>query len=59
METIEVARIVGVAPGTLRVWERRGLIKPVKKDARGWRCWDERAVAECRKLLAKLHGHGN
>ena len=58
METLDVARKLGIASVTLRLWERRGLIGPIQKDSRGWRQWSERDVAECRKLLTKLHGGG-
>lgn len=56
METLMAARQIGVTPGTLRLWERRGLIGPIRKDARGWRIWTEKELVECRKLLTKLHG---
>ena len=56
METHEVGRALGVTPVTLRLWERRKLIGPIKKDARGWRNWTARDLAECRRLLTKLHG---
>ena len=56
METSEVAKKIGVTAGTLRVWERRRLIGPIKKDARGWRTWSEKDLAACLALLNKLHG---
>lgn len=56
METLEVAEKLGVAPDTLRLWERRGLIGPIRKDARGWRMWDDKDLAECRRLMTRLHG---
>ena len=59
METQEIGKRLGVTSGTLRLWERRGLIGPIKKDMRGWRVWSERDADECRKLMAKMHGNNS
>lgn len=56
METMQVAKRLGVTAGTLRLWERRGLISPIPRDPRGWRIWSARNVDACRRLLLKLHG---
>lgn len=56
METIEVAKAVGVSSGTLRLWERRGLIQRVRRDPRGWRTWSEGDVDACRRVMNQLHG---
>lgn len=56
METHLVGRSLGITSVTLRLWERRGLIGPIRKDARGWRVWTNKDVESCRKLLLKLHG---
>ncbi|MFC1678976.1 MerR family transcriptional regulator [Elusimicrobiota bacterium] len=56
MDTFEVGRQLGVASTTLRLWERRKLIGPIRRDARGWRVWSESDVEDCRRLLLRLHG---
>ncbi len=56
MDTQEVGKRLGVGSVTLRLWERKGLIGPIRKDARGWRIWDDKDVAECKRLMTKLHG---
>ena len=56
MNTRDVAQRLGLASVTLRLWERRKLVGPIRRDARGWRTWTERDVAACSALLAKLHG---
>ena len=56
METHEVGRALGLASVTLRLWERRKLIGPIKKDGRGWRNWTAADLADCKRVLARLHG---
>jgi excisionase family DNA binding protein len=54
--TNEVARTLGVAPDTVRLWERRGLL-PAAKTAAGVRLFskaDVEAFARSRKASADL-----
>ena len=53
----EVSQAVGLAPQTLRVWERERLIKPRRTD-RGYRVYTELDVARLREIkqLRKVEG---
>jgi anti-sigma regulatory factor (Ser/Thr protein kinase) len=48
----DIARELGVDAGTLRQWERRYGVPPAQRDARGRRLYDDRQVAELRRILA-------
>ena len=47
----QVAQMLQITPKTLAVWERNGRIPPPERDWRGWRVYDEAAVAKVRDAL--------
>ena len=47
----QVAQMLHVAPKTLSSWERSGRIPVPERDWRGWRLYDEPAVAAVRAAL--------
>lgn len=50
MRTVtEAAQLVGVSAGTVRLWERQGLVAPAR-DAAGRRTYDQEAVERLRKI---------
>lgn len=49
----EAARLVGVHPNTLLLWEQRGLVTP-KRDWRGWRAYDRDDLARAMAVAAHL-----
>lgn len=50
MRTVtEAAQLVGVSAGTVRLWERQGLVSP-DRDAAGRRTYDQAAVERLRKI---------
>jgi DNA-binding transcriptional MerR regulator len=53
----EVSRAVGLAPQTLRLWEREGLVRP-RRTARGYRVYAETDVDRLREIkqLRKVEG---
>lgn len=55
MRTQDVAKIIGVCTGTIRHWEKMGLLKPAPRNRCGWRNWEKSHIGECKKILARLH----
>jgi DNA-binding transcriptional MerR regulator/quercetin dioxygenase-like cupin family protein len=53
----EVSRAVGLAPQTLRLWEREGLVRP-RRTGRGYRLYGEGDVGRLREIkqLRKVEG---
>ncbi|MGE3286172.1 MAG: MerR family transcriptional regulator [Pseudonocardia sp.] len=50
MRTVtEAAQLVGVSAGTVRLWERQGLVSP-GRDAAGRRTYDQEAIERLRKI---------
>ena len=47
----QVAQMLHITPKTLAVWEKSGRIPMPKRDWRGWRLYDEAAVAAVRAAL--------
>ncbi len=47
----QVAQTLHITPKTLAVWEKSGRIPPPERDWRGWRLYDEAAVAAVRAAL--------
>jgi len=47
-----IARELGVDAATLRQWERQYGVPPAQRDVRGRRLYDDRQVAELRRILA-------
>lgn len=47
----QVAQALNITPKTLAVWEKSGRIPAPKRDWRGWRVYDEAAVAAVRAAL--------
>ena len=47
----QVAQMLHITPKTLSVWEKSGRIPPPERDWRGWRVYDEAAVAAVRAAL--------
>ena len=47
----QVAQMLQITPKTLAVWEKSGRIPPPERDWRGWRLYDEAAVAALRAAL--------
>lgn len=54
-----VARLIGVSPSTLRLWEEHGLLRPAKSPG-GRRTYSERAVERARRIqqLRRVSGLG-
>ncbi len=50
----QVAQMLQVTPKTLAVWEKSGRIPVPERDWRGWRLYDEAAVAAIRAALDPL-----
>jgi DNA-binding transcriptional MerR regulator len=49
----EVARLIGVSADTLRLYERKGLVSPLRAK-NGYRCYSPKAVARLRLIRAAL-----
>lgn len=47
----QVAQTLHITPKTLAVWEKSGRIPPPERDWRGWRLYDEAAIAAVRAAL--------
>lgn len=47
----QVADMLQVTPRTLAAWEKSGRIPEPARDWRGWRCYDEAAIATIRRTL--------
>lgn len=47
----QVAQMLGVTPKTLALWEKSGRIPAPERDWRGWRLYDEAAIAAVRAAL--------
>lgn len=47
----QVADMLQVTPRTLAAWEKSGRIPEPVRDWRGWRCYDEAAIATIRQAL--------
>jgi molybdopterin-binding protein len=47
----QVAQMLHITPKTLAVWEKAGRVPKPERDWRGWRLYDERAVAKIRQAL--------
>lgn len=47
----QVAQMLQITPKTLAAWEKSGRIPLPERDWRGWRLYDEAAVAAVRKAL--------
>ena len=51
MSRAQVAQMLKITPKTLAVWEKSGRIPVPERDWRGWRLYDEAAIAAIRKAL--------
>lgn len=49
-----LARLVGVSADTLRLYERKGLLRAPLRTANGYRCYSDDAVARVRLIRAAL-----
>lgn len=49
----QVAQMLHITPKTLGVWEKSGRIPAPERDWRGWRLYDEAAVAAIRAALGE------
>ena len=47
----QVAQMLQITPKTLAVWEKQGKVPEPERDWRGWRLYDEEAVATIRRVL--------
>ena len=47
----QVAQMLQITTKTLSVWEKNGRIPPPERDWRGWRVYDEAAIAAVRDAL--------
>jgi len=47
----QVAEMLQITPRTLAAWEKSGRIPAAERDWRGWRLYDERAIAAIRDSL--------
>lgn len=52
----QVAQTLQITPKTLAVWEKSGRIPVPERDWRGWRLYDEAAVAAVRTALGTRQG---
>jgi DNA-binding transcriptional MerR regulator len=50
----DLAKLVGISPDTLRLYERRGLIHGPPRSAAGYRCYPPEAVERIRLIRAAL-----
>ena len=50
----QVAQMLQITPKTLAVWEKTGRIPLPERDWRGWRLYDEAAIAAIRAALGTL-----
>ena len=50
----QVAQMLHITPKTLAVWEKSGRIPVPERDWRGWRLYDETAVAAVRAALGTV-----
>ena len=55
----QVAQMLQITPKTLAAWEKSGRIPLPQRDWRGWRLYDEAAVAAVRKALGVEAPHPN
>ena len=51
MTRTQVCQLLGVAPKSLYLWERDGLVKAPRRDRRGWRHYTEADVKALRSFL--------
>ncbi len=49
----QVAQMLHITPKTLAVWEKSGRIPAPERDWRGWRLYDEAAIAAVRAALGQ------
>jgi MerR family transcriptional regulator, copper efflux regulator len=49
-----LARLVGLSPDTLRLYERKGLLHPQLRSSNGYRCYGPDSVARVRLIRAAL-----
>ncbi len=49
-----LAKLVGVSPDTLRLYERKGLLQSPLRSANGYRCYSSDSVARVRLIRAAL-----
>lgn len=49
-----LARLVGVSPDTLRLYERKGILRPPLRSANGYRCYSPESVDRVRLIRAAL-----
>jgi molybdopterin-binding protein len=47
----QVAQMLQITPKTLAVWEKQGKVPEPERDWRGWRLYDEDAIAAIRRVL--------
>jgi len=47
----QVAQMLQITPKTLAVWEKQGRVPEPERDWRGWRLYDEDAIAAVRRAL--------
>jgi len=55
----QVAQMLQITPKTLAVWEKSGRIPVPERDWRGWRLYDEAAVAAVRAAIGTPEGAMN
>lgn len=55
----QAAKKVGVSPRTLLRWEEKEWIKPVPRDYKGWRVYDEALIAEILAFKEKTYEQGD
>jgi DNA-binding transcriptional MerR regulator len=54
LRSSKFARLVGVSPDTLRMYERKGLLCPPARSANGYRCYSADSLARVRLIRAAL-----
>jgi DNA-binding transcriptional MerR regulator len=53
----EVARVIGVRTSSLRLWEQRGLLRPSRERATGYRSFDESELRRARVVALLRRGN--
>ncbi len=51
----EAAAQVGVSPSALRLWERQGLVQPMRSDGGGYRLYSEHDIARLQRVRQMRH----
>jgi predicted site-specific integrase-resolvase len=51
---LQAAKLIGVAPITLRRWLRAGKVKEVARNRNGWRVFTRKEIIQIRKFATQI-----